>query len=107
MGHAVKHHLTLAIFCACILFGTTHARAQNADATLPDNPSPATQPQQETVPSAEREVMWRALPDHFLQDQKGIWLFPTQLAKGHHWLPTLAVAGATAGLIVADPHIMP
>ena len=44
----------------------------------------------------------------FLHDQKAIWLlFPAQLAKGHHWLPALAIAGGTAGLIVADPHAMP
>jgi hypothetical protein len=30
-----------------------------------------------------------------------------QLAKGRHWLPTLAIAGGTAGLIVADPKAMP
>lgn len=30
-----------------------------------------------------------------------------QLAKGHHWLPTLSITGVTAGLIVADPHVMP
>jgi membrane-associated phospholipid phosphatase len=47
------------------------------------------------------------LPGDFLHDQKAIWLFPTQLAKGRHWLPTLAVVGGTAGLIVADPHVMP
>jgi membrane-associated PAP2 superfamily phosphatase len=38
---------------------------------------------------------------------KGIWLFPIRLGKGHDWLPTLAIAGGTAGLIVADPHVMP
>ena len=55
-----------------------------------------------------REVTWRSLPKDFLHDQKAIWLlFPAQLAKGHYWLPTLAVAGGTAGLIVADPHAMP
>ncbi|MGZ7074251.1 MAG: phosphatase PAP2 family protein [Candidatus Angelobacter sp.] len=52
-------------------------------------------------------MTWRSLPNDFLHDQKGIWLFPWQLAKGHYWLPTLAVAGGTAGLIVADPHVMP
>ena len=30
-----------------------------------------------------------------------------QLGKGHHWLPTLTITGVTAGLIVADPHVMP
>ncbi|MGA9813048.1 MAG: hypothetical protein WBQ64_09745 [Terriglobales bacterium] len=33
-------------------------------------------------------------------------MFPAQLAHGHYWLPTLAIAGGTAGLIVADPHVM-
>jgi hypothetical protein len=52
-------------------------------------------------------VSWRSLPKGFLHDQKGISLFPTQLAKGRHWLPTLAIAGGTAGLLVAETHAMP
>ena len=52
-------------------------------------------------------MSWRTLPKDFLHDQKAIWLFPVQLAKGRHWLPALAVTGGTAGLIVADPHVMP
>lgn len=58
-------------------------------------------------PASEREVSWRSLPKDFLHDQKDIWLFPTQLAKGRYVLPTLAIAGGTAALIVADPHAMP
>ena len=58
-------------------------------------------------PPAEREVSRRSLAGDFLHDQKDIWLFPGQLAKGRHWLPTLAITGVTAGLIVADPHVMP
>lgn len=51
---------------------------------------------------------WRSLPRDFLQDQKNVWLvFPSKLARGHYWIPTLAVAGGTAGLIYADPHAMP
>jgi membrane-associated phospholipid phosphatase len=56
---------------------------------------------------AERDVSWRTLPRNLLQDQKDIWLFPLQLAKGRQWLPTLAVTGVTAALIVADPHDTP
>jgi len=56
---------------------------------------------------SNRDVSWRSLPKDFLRDQKDIWLFPVQLAKGRHWLPTLGIAGGTAGLIVADPHVMP
>lgn len=36
-----------------------------------------------------------------------MWLFPKQLARGHHWVPILAVSGVTAGLIFADPHVAP
>lgn len=53
-------------------------------------------------------MTWRSLPRDFLHDQKDIWLlFPSQLARGHYLIPTLAVAGGTAGLIYADPHAMP
>jgi len=53
----------------------------------------------------QRETTWRTLPRDFLLDEKEIWLFPLQLAKGHHWVPTLAIAGGTAALIAADPHV--
>src|SRR6267143_1311256 len=76
----------------------TQEALQSASA---DAPKPA------TTTAGERDVSWRTLPRNFLQDQKEIWLFPTQLAKGRHWLPTLGVAGATAILIAADPHDTP
>ena len=89
--------------------------SQEAALTLPDSPSPAAVygdpapgPEQPLPASTtEREATWRTLPGNFLSDQKDIWLFPTQLARGRHWVPTLAVAGVTAGLIFADPHAMP
>ncbi len=59
------------------------------------------------TPATERQVDWHSLPKDFLHDQKEIWLFPTKLAKGKHWVPTIAITGLTAGLIVADPHAMP
>jgi membrane-associated phospholipid phosphatase len=64
-------------------------------------------PQSGAPGAAERDVSYRTLPRNFLQDQKDIWLFPLQLAKGRQWLPTLAVTGVTAALIVADPHDTP
>ena len=60
-----------------------------------------------SLAGAEREVSWRTLPRNFLQDQKDVWLFPFRVAQGRHWLPTLVVTGATAGLIAADPHDTP
>ncbi len=85
------------------------ANSQITDSPLPDSPSHTKEINGESADSpSRREVSWRSLPKDFVHDQKSIWLlFPTQLAKRHYWLPTLAVVGGTAGLIVADPHVMP
>ena len=53
------------------------------------------------------DVSWRKLPKRVLRDQKDIWLFPTQLARGRYWLPTIGVVGGRAALIAADPHAVP
>ena len=89
---------------AASFFGVA-SYAQEVRAPLPDAPvaTAATAPNS----SQDIDVTWKQLPKRFLQDQKGIWLFPTQLARGRHWIPTLAVVGGTAGLIAADPHVMP
>jgi membrane-associated phospholipid phosphatase len=84
-----------------IAFACPPLRAQETpQAVTADDPTPQNSP----PARAERDVSWRTLPRNFLQDQKDIWLFPLQLAKGHQWLPTLAVTGVTAALIAADPH---
>jgi membrane-associated phospholipid phosphatase len=53
----------------------------------------------------QREATWRSLPGDFLHDQKDLWTFPIQVAKGHHLLPTAVVVGGTVGLIYADPDV--
>ncbi len=85
------------------------ANSQTSNLQLPDSPSHSRESYGQSPDSpTNREVTWRSLPKDFLHDQKGIWLlFPAQLGKGHYWLPTLAIAGVTAGLVVADPHAMP
>jgi membrane-associated phospholipid phosphatase len=80
------------------------------DGALPESSDGgAAGPERQQVPDSpnEREATWKTLPGNFLSDQKSIWMFPTQLARGRHWVPVLAVSGVTAGLIVADPHVMP
>jgi membrane-associated phospholipid phosphatase len=75
---------------------------------LPDSPSHTQRHTGEpSISSSDRDVSWSSLPGDFLRDQKAIWSFPAQLAKGCNWIPPLAIVGGTAGLIVADPHVMP
>ena len=99
----------LVVLLAVVACGSQFAHSQTPDSRLPDSPSQAREARGDSADSpSHREVSWRSLPKDFFHDQKGIWLsFPAQLAKGHYWLPTLAVVGGTAGLIVADPHVMP
>lgn len=53
------------------------------------------------------EISWKHFPMRVIEDQKDLWLFPTQLARGKHWVPTLAITGVTGALIAADPHDQP
>jgi membrane-associated phospholipid phosphatase len=57
--------------------------------------------------SIERSVSLREFPGNILADQKDIWLFPTKLAKGKHWWPTVGVLGVSAVLIATDPQTAP
>jgi membrane-associated phospholipid phosphatase len=75
--------------------GPNDAQTQNNPPANNPNPAATYQP-----------VTWKNLPIRILGDQKLVWLFPLQLARGQHWLPTLGVVGTTGGLIAADPHIM-
>lgn len=101
------NYLPVFILAGCVLVASNCAWAQAASANLPDDPASASSVASQADSPTQREVTWRSLPKDFLHDQKDIWLFPVQLAKGKHWLPTLTISGVTAGLIVADPHVMP
>ena len=94
------------LLCASV-FPSQELCAQVDESRLSDTPSQSQLERHRDDPGSRREVSWRSLPKNFLQDQKRVWLFPAQLAKGRHWVPTLAISGLTAGLLVADPHAMP
>lgn len=98
-----------AVFCLCAAIGLCPQPAftQVHGSDLPNSPSESQLERHRNDPGARREVSWRSLPKDFLHDQKDIWTFPVQLGKGRHWVPTLAISGVTAGLLVADPHAMP
>jgi len=97
----------LLVYWAGFCASAQSIAAQTADSSLPDSPSQVAEQHLREHPSISREETWRTLPRDFLRDQKQIWLFPTQLTKGKHWVPTLAIVGITAGLIASDPHSMP
>jgi membrane-associated phospholipid phosphatase len=103
----IKTLCTYSLLCAGIILSAQNASAQLNGSDLPDTPSQSSLERHRDDPSSRREVSWRSLPKDFLRDQKGIWLFPVQLAHGRHWTPTAAIGAATAGLLVADPHAMP
>jgi len=96
-----------ALGAMLFIFEKDPAYSQAPRMNLPDSPSQIQECSPDGNQAPCRNVSWRSLPRDFLHDQKDIWLFPRQLSKGHAWLPTLAIVGGTAGLIVADPHIMP
>jgi membrane-associated phospholipid phosphatase len=84
------------------------ANSQNVSAELPDAPTPTVDAQRAASAAVDDiDISWKKLPRRILTDQKDIWLFPTQLARGHYWIPTLAIVGGTAGLIASDPKTAP
>jgi len=103
----MRSSFVVLILFTSILYSPHGAVAQQADTLLPDAPKQAAADSRDPDNLPYREISWRSLPKDFLHDQKDIWTFPVQLGKGRHWLPTLTVTGVTAGLVVADPHVMP
>ena len=54
-------------------------------------------------PEFDRLVSWKRLFPNIVSDQERIWSFPARLVLGQSWVPTVAVLGATTGLIALDP----
>src|SRR4029077_14436376 len=86
--------VTASLFFSFCLTSTS-VRAQVPSATTP------------TPTAIDRSVSPRQLPGNLLADQKDIWLFPTKLAKGKHWWPTIGVLGISAGFLASDPYSAP
>jgi membrane-associated phospholipid phosphatase len=70
--------------------------------TEPDQ-APAPSPTLQPTAGVDRPVSWKLLVPNLISDQERIWSFPARLVQGQNWIPTVAVLGATAGLIAADP----
>jgi membrane-associated phospholipid phosphatase len=78
---------------------------QSSPAASPpsDDPQPDRPPAQSPPPVFDRPVSWRLLYSNVIADQKHVWSFPVRLMQGQNWMPTAAVLGATAGLVLLDP----
>jgi membrane-associated phospholipid phosphatase len=102
--YGFRHAIVIAVCLAnCAL-----ANCQNVSSELPDAPIPTADAQRAASASIDDiDISWKKLPRRILTDQKDIWLFPTQLARGHYWIPTLAVVGGTAALIATDAKTAP
>jgi membrane-associated phospholipid phosphatase len=88
------------------IVATPTAAQESASSTPPDSTQSARQPHQLDT-QTDRAVSLRGLPRNIFQDQKELFLFPKDLAKGKHWLPTIAIVGVTAGLVASDAHTAP
>jgi hypothetical protein len=104
-GRGLINRVLIVFGAICAVAGSSHAQEASSSAAPPavETSSSAGAP----APAGDLDLTWGKLPKKILHDQKDIWLFPVQLAKGHDWAPTLVTVGGTAGLIVADPHVMP
>ena len=78
---------------------------QSSPADLqPNEPAETARPPASSPPSDfDRSVSWKLLYANLISDQKQIWSFPAKLMQGQNWMPTAAVLGTTAGLVLLDP----
>jgi hypothetical protein len=106
----IQHRPFCSALRKALLFSLLAAAGPAFCQESPDSassPSTAQQPQVSAIASSDRQVSLPTLPANFVADQKEIWIFPGQLAKGKHWLPTFAIVGVTSALIASDPHTAP
>jgi membrane-associated phospholipid phosphatase len=107
----VSAALRCAILVACATITCGAQTLLPRVSILPDAPVPAQYSSSKPIPPSATplvngDVSWKTLPFNILRDQKLVWLFPLQLAKGQHLIPAAAIVGTTAGLIQADPPAM-
>jgi membrane-associated phospholipid phosphatase len=114
----LKLPIVLIALCALVIPSRASDQITSPDQTLPAAPllneSPETAlptaPSPEPVSdrpvsdrsASDRPVSWKLLFSNVISDQKQIWSFPARLVQGQNLIPTAAVLGTTAGLVVLD-----
>src|SRR3974390_2535074 len=95
-----------ALALGFLLFLSSSVMAQETSGSVPSSSGNSTTPSS-CCSDTGRSISLRELPGNFLADQKDIWLFPTQVAKGKHIWPTVGVLGVTAAFLATDAHSAP
>ena len=95
---------------ACVVFPAVLAIGQTTQETPPPDASSSAPPQAPLSapvppppPAFDRPVSLRLLVPNLVHDQGQIWSFPARIAKGHNWIPTVAILGTMGGLLALDP----
>ncbi len=96
-----------AYFLVAVLSLAGMVRGQAPAAPDAGAPQPPPPPSAAPANGEGRPVSWARMAPNLLSDQKRIWLFPTQVARGRHIWPALAVLATTAVLIRTDAHTAP
>jgi membrane-associated phospholipid phosphatase len=96
--------LTLSLFLGVAV---TTAYGQESGTAGPPDATQNVPVGQQGSAQPDRAVSLRKLPGNILEDEKEIFLFPKDLAKGKHWWPTIGVLGGTVALVASDPYTAP
>jgi len=109
MEHRTRRWLLSSLLTSSFLLGagTTNARGQEIDPAAPPDATQNIPAGQQGSGSTNRTVSVRKLPGNILEDEKTIFLFPRDLAKGKHWWSTIGVLGGTAALVASDSYTAP
>jgi membrane-associated phospholipid phosphatase len=83
---------------------TTEPDQRSAAPPAQNDPETAEPAAPSPPPGFDRPISWKLLYPNLIADQKQIWSFPARLIQGQNWIPTAAVLGTTAGLVLLDPN---
>jgi membrane-associated phospholipid phosphatase len=109
MEQQARRWLLSLLLTLSLLLGAevrTASGQESGTAAPPDSTQNVSAGQQASA-QPDRTVSLRKLPGNILEDQKSIFLFPKDLAKGKHWWPTIGVLGGTVALVASDPYTAP
>lgn len=107
MAYAPRVHRSVLFLFAALWISSLPLTAQEKPDAPESSPTTSSAGTSQCCSDIGRSVSLRQLPRNLLADQKDIWLFPTKIAKGKHFWPTITVVGITAGFVASDPYSAP